>query len=91
MQSAAKQDVLKRLSRIEGQVRGIAGMVDGDRYCIDIINQIAAVRAALAKAEEEILRDHVAHCVADAFSDGSVDEQRQKIEELVDTVGRMSS
>lgn len=90
MQSAAKQDVLKRLSRIEGQVRGIAGMVDGDRYCIDIINQIAAVRAALAKAEEEILRDHVAHCVADAFSDGSVDEQRQKIEELVDTVGRMS-
>lgn len=90
MQDAIKQSVVKRLRRIEGQVRGIAGMVEGDRYCIDVINQIAAVRAALHKAEEEILRDHVSHCVADAFSEGNVDEQRQKIEELVDTVGRMS-
>jgi len=90
MQHDAKDKVLKRLRRIEGQVRGVAGMVESDRYCIDIINQIAAVRAALHKAEEEILRDHVAHCVADAFSEGNAGEQRQKIEELVDTVGRMS-
>lgn len=90
MQDEAKDKVLKRLRRIEGQVRGLAGMVEDDRYCIDIINQIAAVRAALHKAEEEILRDHVSHCVADAFAGGNADEQRAKIAELVDTVGRMS-
>ncbi len=90
MQQDAKDKVLKRLRRIEGQVRGVAGMVESDRYCIDVINQIAAVRAALHKAEEEILRDHVSHCVADAFTEGNAGEQRQKIEELVDTVGRMS-
>ncbi len=86
----ARQGVLKRLNRIEGQVRGIAGMVDADRYCIDILTQVSAVRAALHKVEEEILRDHVSHCVAGAFTDGTVEEQRGKIEELVDTVGRMS-
>ena len=90
MKHEAKDKVLKRLRRIEGQVRGLAGMVEDDRYCIDIINQIAAVRAALHKAEEEILRDHVSHCVAGAFTAGDAEEQKQKIEELVDTVGRMS-
>jgi DNA-binding FrmR family transcriptional regulator len=90
MQQQVKESVGKRLRRIEGQVRGVAGMVEADRYCVDIINQIAAVRAALQKVEEEILRDHVSHCVADAFAGGSADEQRAKISELVDTVGRMS-
>ena len=86
----AKQRVLKRLNRIEGQVRGITGMVEADRYCIDILTQVSAVRAALHKVEEEILRDHISHCVAGAFTSGTVEAQRSKIEELVDTVGRMS-
>ena len=90
MQEETRTAVLKRLSRIEGQVRGIAGMVEGDRYCVDVVTQITAVRAALHKVEEEILRDHISHCVAGAFASGDVSEQRQKIEELVDTVGRMS-
>ena len=58
---------LKRLNRIEGQVRGIARMVEEDRYCIDIVTQIEAVRAALRRVEEDILRDHVAHCVEHAI------------------------
>lgn len=90
MQKDTKTSVLKRLSRIEGQVRGIAGMVEGDRYCVDVVTQISAVRAALQKAEEEILRDHVSHCVAHAFTSGNVADQQAKIEELVETIGRMS-
>ena len=90
MQNDTKVSVLKRLSRIEGQVRGIAGMVEGDRYCVDVVTQISAVRAALHKVEEEILRDHVSHCVAEAFASGDLGRQRDKLEELVDTIGRMS-
>src|SRR5262249_44149530 len=62
MRKDIKASCAKRLSRIEGQVRGIARMVDADRYCIEIVTQVAAVRAALRRLEEEILRDHVAHC-----------------------------
>jgi CsoR family transcriptional regulator, copper-sensing transcriptional repressor len=74
MQAETKIAVAKRLKRVEGQVRGIAGMVDGDRYCIDIVTQIGAVRAALRRIEEEVLRDHVAHCVAHAIESGDPDE-----------------
>jgi DNA-binding FrmR family transcriptional regulator len=90
MKQETRTSVLKRLSRIEGQVRGIAGMVEGDRYCVDVVTQISAVRAALHKVEEEILRDHVSHCVAAAFASGDTAAQREKLEELVDTIGRMS-
>ena len=90
MQNDTKTTVLKRLRRIEGQVRGLSGMVEADRYCVDVVTQIAAVRAALHKVEEEILRDHVSHCVAGAFASGDVAAQREKLEELVDTIGRMS-
>lgn len=90
MQENTKTSVLKRLSRIEGQVRGISGMVEGDRYCVDVVTQISAVRAALQKVEEQILRDHVSHCVAGAFTSGDVNDQRKKIEELVHTIGLMS-
>ncbi len=90
MQQDTKDAVLKRLSRIEGQVRGIAGMVQGDRYCVDVVTQISAVRAALHKVEEEILRDHVSHCVAEAFASGDADEQRDKIDELIGTIGLIS-
>jgi DNA-binding FrmR family transcriptional regulator len=65
-------------------------MVEADRYCVDVVTQISAVRAALHKVEEEILRDHVSHCVANAFVSGDVAAQREKLEELVDTIGRMS-
>ena len=88
MHNEAKSSVLKRLNRIEGQVRGIGRMVDENRYCIDIVTQIAAVRAALGKAEEEILRDHVAHCVEHAIESGDKDEQRRKITEIMDVLGR---
>ena len=86
--SATKDQLLGRLRRIEGQIRGIEGMVEDDRYCIDIVTQIAAVRAALRRAEEEILRDHVAHCVEDAIVSGDKADQRRKIAELMDVVGR---
>ena len=63
-------------------------MVEEDRYCIDIVTQISAVRAALRRVEEEILRDHVAHCVEHAISSGDADEQRQKVAELMDVLSR---
>jgi CsoR family transcriptional regulator, copper-sensing transcriptional repressor len=88
MQDKAKTAVSKRLGRIEGQVRGIARMVADDRYCIDVVTQIDAVRAALKRVEEEVLRDHVAHCVEHAISSGDKDEQRQKISELMAVLGR---
>jgi DNA-binding FrmR family transcriptional regulator len=88
MRPDIKASSLKRLQRIEGQVRGLSRMVEEDRYCIDIVTQIAAVRAALRRAEEEILRDHVAHCVEDAITSGNRAEQRRKIAELMDVVSR---
>jgi DNA-binding FrmR family transcriptional regulator len=88
MRKDIKASCLKRLQRIEGQVRGLARMVEDDRYCIDIVTQIAAVRAALRRAEEEILCDHVAHCVEGAIASGDKADQRRKIAELMDVVGR---
>ena len=83
-----KDLIVKRLHRIEGQVRGIERMVDEDRYCIDIVTQISAVRAALRRVEEEVLKDHVAHCVEHAIASGNKTDQRQKISELIDVIGR---
>ncbi len=88
MQQDTKAAVLKRLRRIEGQVRGLARMVEDDRYCIDVVTQISAVQAALRRAEEEVLRDHVGHCVEHAIVSGDRQEQRQKIAELMDVLGR---
>src|SRR6476659_1367324 len=88
MTKHSKSSCVKRLSRIEGQVRGLARMVEDDRYCIDIVTQIAAVRAALRRVEEEVLRDHVAHCVEGAIASGNKGEQRRKISELMDVLGR---
>jgi len=82
MQPAAKASVMKRLKRIEGQVRGLARMVEDDRYCIDIVTQVSAVRAALRRAEEEILADHLTHCVEEAIMSGKKTEQRRKLAEL---------
>lgn len=88
MRKDIKTSCQKRLSRIEGQVRGLARMVDEDRYCIDIVTQISAVRAALRRVEEEVLKDHVAHCVEHAIASGDKADQRQKIAELMDVIGR---
>jgi DNA-binding FrmR family transcriptional regulator len=85
MHDATKQAVALRLKRIEGQVRGVLRMVEQD-----VLTQIDAVRAALHKVEEQVLRDHVSHCVADAFASGDPAEQQHKVEELVETIGRMT-
>ena len=88
MTNETKSACLKRLNRIEGQVRGLARMVEQDRYCIDIVTQISAVRAALRKVEEQVLREHVAHCVEHAISSGDKVEQRAKVAELMEVIGR---
>ncbi|MGQ7829457.1 metal-sensitive transcriptional regulator [Altererythrobacter sp. Z27] len=84
-QASAK---INRLNRIAGQVRGVAKMVEEDRYCIDILHQIQAIRSALAKVESQILKDHAACCVAEAIASGDAQEQRAKFEELVDLMER---
>lgn len=86
MESRQKKSQLARLSRIEGQVRGVARMIDEDRYCIDIINQMRAVRAALDKVEQDILHGHLQHCVAHAFHAGSDSERQVKIDELMEVL-----
>ena len=88
MQDHTKAACRKRLSRIEGQVRGIARMVEEDRYCVDVVTQLSAVRAALRRVEEEVLRDHVSNCVEAAIISGDQDVQRGKITELIDVLNR---
>ena len=88
MVKESKSACMKRLSRIEGQVRGLSRMVDEDRYCIDVVTQIAAVRAALRRVEEAVLHDHIAHCVQHAIDSGNKAEQKQKIAELMDVLSR---
>ena len=69
-------------------MRGVSRMVTEDRYCIDILTQLSAVRAALRRVEEEVLRDHVAHCVEHAITSGDANEQRQKVAELMEVFAR---
>jgi CsoR family transcriptional regulator, copper-sensing transcriptional repressor len=88
MERENKPRLLNRLNRIEGQVRGIARMVEEDRYCIDVLTQIQAVRAALAKVETEMLRDHLGHCIEGAIVSGDRDEQRRKAAELIQLLDR---
>lgn len=77
-----------RLSRIEGQVRGVARMVEDGRYCIDILTQVQAVRAALSRVETELLKDHLGHCIESAIVSGDRDEQRKKAAELIELLER---
>src|SRR5688572_12818861 len=88
MNQSVKAACLKRLSRIEGQVRGLSRMVEEERYCIDIVTQLSAVRAALRRVEQEVLRDHVGHCVKHAMRSSDVVDQERKIEELMDVLAR---
>lgn len=88
MKRENRPKLLNRLSRIEGQVRGVARMVEEDRYCIDVLTQIQAVRAALARVETEMLKDHLGHCIEAAISGGDAAEQRQKASELIELLER---
>lgn len=82
-----KPGLLKRLNRIEGQVRGVSKMVEDDKYCIDILTQVSAAKAALDKVALELLRDHARHCL----SNDHIDSQGKgdKADELVNAIGRM--
>ena len=88
--TATKDQLLKRLRRIEGQVRGIEGMVEDDRYCIDILTQISAVNTALESLAFQILDQHVRHCVAGAYASGDETEVAQKTAELLEAVQRFA-
>lgn len=79
-----RKATVNRLRRIEGQVRGLAQMVEDERYCIDILHQIQAVKAALGRVESMVLKDHANSCVAGAIKSGDEAEQRAKFSELVD-------
>ncbi len=82
MKHARHTGELQRLRRIEGQVRGLLRMVEDERYCVEILTQLRAVRAALRRVEDSVLREHVEHCVAQAIRSGKPAEQRGKIDEL---------
>ena len=85
-----KDALVRRLHRIEGQVRGVERMVEEDRYCIDILTQIAAVNTALESLAFQILDEHVRHCVAGALTSGNEAEAREKTEELLEAVQRFA-
>jgi DNA-binding FrmR family transcriptional regulator len=84
--TATKDQLLARLARIEGQIRGIEGMVQEDRYCIDVLTQIAAARAALDKVALGLLDDHAQHCVIGAVT---AQERDERTAELMEAVGRL--
>lgn len=90
MAAKHKPGLVSRLNRVEGQVRGVTKMVQEDRYCIDVLTQIAAIKAALSKVESEILKDHLHHCIEGAIVSGDVDAQREKAAELVTLLARVS-
>lgn len=83
-----KPQLLARLNRIEGQVRGITRMIEEGRYCIDVLTQINAARAALAKVESEMLKAHLNHCIEGAIVSGDADDQRAKARELIELLER---
>ncbi len=83
-----KEATIKRLNRIKGQVGGIGRMIADERYCIDILQQIQAIKSALARVEDAILKDHAATCVDTAIASGNENEQRKKFEELVDLIAK---
>ena len=83
MRTDTKQNCGDRLKRVEGQVRGIARMIEEDRYCIDVLTQIRAVRAALRRVDDVVLTDHVEHCVKGAIASGDGADRRRKVHELL--------
>ena len=88
MKHDSKPKLLGRLNRIEGQVRGVIGMIEEDRYCVDVLTQIQAIRAALVRVESHLLKDHLGHCIEGAIVSGNAGEQRKKAAELIDLLER---
>jgi DNA-binding FrmR family transcriptional regulator len=88
MERQNRPKLLNRLNRIAGHVGGVAKMVEEDRYCIDILTQVQAVRAALARVETELLKDHLGHCIEGAIVSGDREEQRRKAAELIELLER---
>jgi len=84
----AKSQIAQRLARIEGQVRGVSAMVQADRYCLDVLTQVRAARAALSKVEQAILAEHLTHCVEAAIVSGDPQAQREKVEELISVLSK---
>jgi DNA-binding FrmR family transcriptional regulator len=89
MNADHKKKLAGRLARIEGQVRGIARMIEDDRYCIDVITQVQAVTSALRGVESMVLKDHVSHCVEHAIASGDKTTQRQQVAELLQVLGHL--
>ena len=87
MKPDTRTNVTRRLSRIEGQVRGVAKMVDEDRYCVDIVRQVQAIKAALSSLEAVMLDDHLDNCVESALKGDDLKARREKVEELVAVLG----
>ncbi|GGM18691.1 metal-sensitive transcriptional regulator [Nakamurella endophytica] len=86
--TASKSDYVKRLARIEGQVRGLSRMVDDDKYCIDILTQVSAATKALQSVAVKLLEEHMAHCVAEAVAEGG-DSVEIKVKEAADAIARL--
>ncbi|MEM1401946.1 MAG: metal-sensitive transcriptional regulator [Pseudomonadota bacterium] len=84
-----RDKTLKRLARIEGQVRGVIGMIESERYCIDVLQQLRAIQSAVSKVEDEVLKDHAATCVNRAIESGDAEDQRRKFGELVDLIAKV--
>ena len=83
MKRENKAKLLDRLNRLEGQVRGVIRMIEDDRYCIDVLTQTQAIRAALVRVESQMLKDHMSHCIEGAIISGNAGEQRKKAAELI--------
>lgn len=83
-----KEDILKRLGRVEGQVRGISRMIDEDRYCIDVLDQVAAITRALQQVSIGLMHDHLSHCLVEAVAQGG-DEATNKIDEATAAIARL--
>ncbi len=88
MDDETKPKLLNRLRRIEGQVRGVSRMVEDERYCIDVLTQVQAIRAALDRVESEMLKSHLNHCIETAIAGGDAAEQRRKASELIELLER---
>ena len=86
-----KEPTIKRLNRIEGQVRGIVRMIEEERYCIDILQQMQAIKSAFAKVEDAILKDHSATCVEKVIASRDPQDQRKKFDELIDLMSKVKS
>ncbi|MBI1393226.1 MAG: metal-sensing transcriptional repressor [Alphaproteobacteria bacterium] len=87
MKPDTKASVGKRLARIEGQIRGVAKMIEEDRYCIDVVRQVQAIKAALTGLEGVIIDDHLETCVEHALTGDNIEARREKVEELVAVLG----